>query len=162
MKHDQDPDRHSLLRVGEPRAGTDGRVAGPHRVGGAPDAVSQHRHGQHRHHVGSQEPAGVNDGEDPGDSADPDVVLRLVAQRAARPSGSSTPSPRRRAFRGVEVYWFDDTGSGQVRVPASWRVMYKVGDTWMPVETPTPYGVAKDAYNAVTFTPVTTSGLGSR
>jgi DUF1680 family protein len=59
----------------------------------------------------------------------------------------------------VEVYWLDDTGSGECRVPASWRVLYKDGEEWKPVETSGPYGVEKDRYNKVAFKPVTTSGL---
>jgi hypothetical protein len=59
----------------------------------------------------------------------------------------------------VEVYWLDDTGSGECRVPTSWRVLYKDGEEWKPVETPGPYGVEKDRYNKVAFKPVTTSGL---
>ena len=59
----------------------------------------------------------------------------------------------------AQVYWFDDTGRGGVRVPASWRLLYKDGDEWKPVEAPAPFGVAKDAYNIVTFTPVTTTAL---
>jgi DUF1680 family protein len=59
----------------------------------------------------------------------------------------------------VEVYWLDDTGSGESRLPASWRVLYKDGDEWNPVEAAGPYGVEKDAYNKVTFKPVTTSAL---
>jgi len=57
----------------------------------------------------------------------------------------------------VEVYWFDD--SGECRVPASWRVLYKDGDDWRPVEASGSYGVEKDQYNRVTFEPLTTSGL---
>ena len=59
----------------------------------------------------------------------------------------------------VEVYWFDDTGRGECRMPASWRVLYKDGDEWKPVETAGPYGVEKDRYNKVAFKPVTTTGL---
>jgi DUF1680 family protein len=59
----------------------------------------------------------------------------------------------------TEVYWFDDTGRGGVRVPASWRLLYKDGDTWKPVETTSPFGVAKDAWNKVTFKPMATSAL---
>jgi hypothetical protein len=59
----------------------------------------------------------------------------------------------------VEVYWFDDTGRGEVRVPQSWRVLYKDGNEWKPVENPSPYGVEKDRYNQVAFKPVTTAGL---
>jgi hypothetical protein len=35
----------------------------------------------------------------------------------------------------VEVYWLDDTGSGECRTPASWRLLYKDGSDWKPVET---------------------------
>jgi DUF1680 family protein len=59
----------------------------------------------------------------------------------------------------TEVYWLDDTGSGECRVPVSWRVLYKEGDDWKPVETAGPFGVDKDRYNKVAFKPVTTSGL---
>jgi hypothetical protein len=59
----------------------------------------------------------------------------------------------------AEVYWFDDTGHGEVRVPASWRLLYRDGDTWKPVENLGAYGVERDRDNRVTFTPVTTSGL---
>jgi uncharacterized protein len=44
-------------------------------------------------------------------------------------------------------------------VPTSWRLLYKDGEEWKPVDTAVPYGVEKDRYNAVTFTPVTTNGL---
>jgi hypothetical protein len=59
----------------------------------------------------------------------------------------------------VEVYWLDDTGSGECRVPASWRVLHRVGEEWKPVETPGSYGVQKDRYNPVAFKAVTTSAL---
>lgn len=58
-----------------------------------------------------------------------------------------------------EIYWFDDTGRGGVRVPASWRLLYRDGDTWRPVEAAGPYGTAPDAWNRVTFKPVTTPAL---
>ena len=59
----------------------------------------------------------------------------------------------------TQVYWFDDTGRGGVRVPKSWRLLYKAGNEWKPVEAAGDYGVAKDAYNTVRFKPVTTSAL---
>jgi hypothetical protein len=59
----------------------------------------------------------------------------------------------------VEVYWFDDTGSGECRVPAAWRVLYKDSEEWKLVESPGPFGVEMNRYNKVTFKPVTTSGL---
>jgi hypothetical protein len=59
----------------------------------------------------------------------------------------------------TEVYWFDDTGRGECRVPANWRVFYREGDQWKPVETSEAYGVEKDRYNRVAFKSVTTTGL---
>jgi DUF1680 family protein len=59
----------------------------------------------------------------------------------------------------AEVYWFDDTGHGEVRVPASWRLLYRDGDAWKPVENLGAYLVERDRYNRVTFAPVSTSGL---
>ena len=60
---------------------------------------------------------------------------------------------------GCAVYWFDDIGSGACRVPKSWRVLYRDGNEWKPVASPSGYGVAKDKYNSVTFIPVTTDAL---
>ncbi|MGZ5470001.1 MAG: glycoside hydrolase family 127 protein, partial [Candidatus Aminicenantales bacterium] len=57
------------------------------------------------------------------------------------------------------VYWFDDTGGGECRVPASWRVLYKSGKDWIPVKAAGEYAVVKDAWNAVKFAPIRTSAL---
>ncbi|UCE08469.1 MAG: glycoside hydrolase family 127 protein, partial [bacterium] len=43
----------------------------------------------------------------------------------------------------VEVYWFDDTGIGECRIPQSWKILYKLGDEWKPVYTEDHYGVEK-------------------
>jgi hypothetical protein len=59
----------------------------------------------------------------------------------------------------ASIFWFDDTGRGEIRVPASWRLLYRDGASWKPVETTDPYGVAKDRFNRISFTPVTTPAL---
>jgi uncharacterized protein len=59
----------------------------------------------------------------------------------------------------TSVYWFDDTGTGECRVPQSWRVLFKDGGQWKPVQTSDSYGAAKDKYNKISFQPVTTTGL---
>jgi DUF1680 family protein len=59
----------------------------------------------------------------------------------------------------IAVYWLDDTGTGEVRAPASWRVLYKAGEEWKPVAAAGPYGVDLDRFNRVAFEPVTTTGL---
>lgn len=62
--------------------------------------------------------------------------------------------------KNVQVYWLDfDHYDGNFRVPESWTLYYRDGDTWKEVETTDHYGVAKDCYNSVDFTPVTTTAL---
>ncbi len=59
----------------------------------------------------------------------------------------------------AEVYWYDDTGRGGCRIPASWRILYKSGGTWRPVSNTTPYTTEKDKFNLVRFNPVRTTAL---
>jgi DUF1680 family protein len=105
-----------------------------------------------------RKPYGINDGDNPRSSSDDAAYFDWWPRRGttewieyafARPATISR----------ADVYWFDDTGRGQVRVPASWRVLYKRGDSWVPVETSDAYGVERDRYNTISFTPVRTSGI---
>ena len=64
-----------------------------------------------------------------------------------------------RKVSAVEVYWFDDTGTGGCRVPASWQLLYKDGQVWKPVEAASGYGTKTDRFNRTTFRPVETRGL---
>ena len=59
----------------------------------------------------------------------------------------------------MEVYWFDDTGTGQCRVPAECRLEYRDGGAWTPVPDVPAVGVEKDQFNSVAFRPVTTDAL---
>lgn len=59
----------------------------------------------------------------------------------------------------TSVYWFDDGPDGGCHVPASWRVLYRDGETWQPVTVESAYGTAKDQFNNVTFKPVTTTAV---
>ena len=59
----------------------------------------------------------------------------------------------------VEVYWFDDTGAGQCRVPASWKLLYKDGEAWKPVESASGYGTRIDRFNRTAFRAVETKAL---
>ena len=52
-----------------------------------------------------------------------------------------------------------DTGIGQCRLPASWRVLYQEDGVWKPVWTEQDYGVEKDAWNRVVFETVRTRAV---
>ena len=108
---------------------------------------------------GGQNPRAINDQNEPQSSRDPSNsffhwwpkkgTVEWVEYAFAKPSTVSE----------VELYWFDDTGSGQCRVPKSWQLFYKDGETWKPVETTDAFGVTKDRYNKVSFKPVMTVAL---
>ncbi len=59
----------------------------------------------------------------------------------------------------VEVYWFDDTGIGECRLPKSWQAFYRGNGSWKPVTHPSGYGCEANRYNRTTFNPVETDGL---
>jgi DUF1680 family protein len=107
---------------------------------------------------GRKNPRGINDGEEPSASNDSSSYFdwwptkgttEWIEYAFAAPATVSAS----------EVYWFDDTGRGEVRVPQSWRLLYKDGAEWKPVDVRGTYGVEKDRFNVVSFAPVTTTGL---
>lgn len=55
----------------------------------------------------------------------------------------------------AKVKWFDDTGRGNCRIPASWKITYQNEDgKWVPVEGVTSYPVEKGKVCEVSFTPI--------
>lgn len=60
----------------------------------------------------------------------------------------------------VRISWFDDTGSGECRLPVSWRITYRDADNnWKPVTNPPEWTIKKRDPICVTFDPVTTKSL---
>lgn len=103
-------------------------------------------------------PEAVNDGEEPASSRDPSSYFDWWPERG-KTEWIEYAFPKTSTVSQVDVYWFDDTGRGGVRVPASWRVLYKDGDTWKPVERSGPWGTDKDRYNPARFKPVSTDAI---
>jgi hypothetical protein len=64
-----------------------------------------------------------------------------------------------RKVSAIEIYWFDDTGTGSCRVPQSWRVLCKQGGNWKPVEGASGYETKADTFNRAVFTPTEALGL---
>lgn len=105
-----------------------------------------------------RDPRMINDGEEPASSVDPSSYFDWWPTRGATEWVEYTFASAATVSE-AEVYWFDDTGRGQVRVPASWRLLYKDGDEWKPVMPQSAYGVEKDRYNRVIFAPVSTTTM---
>ncbi|HTT64268.1 MAG TPA: beta-L-arabinofuranosidase domain-containing protein [Bryobacteraceae bacterium] len=103
-------------------------------------------------------PEAVNDGDEPSSSNDPASYFDWWPEKG-KTEWIEYDFPKTATVSQIQVYWYDDTGRGEVRVPASWRVLYKDGGTWRPVAGAGPWGVDKDKYNTIAFAPVTTGAL---
>ena len=108
---------------------------------------------------GGKNPRAINDQMEPASSSDSENSFFHWWPRKGTDEWVEYAFPASCTVSNAQVYWFDDTGTGECRLPASWRVLYKDGEQWKPVETSDPYPVAKDQYNEVHFKPVTTTGL---
>jgi hypothetical protein len=100
----------------------------------------------------------VNDGEEPTRSSAAGSSFDWWPTKGAT-EWLQYDFPKATSVSEVQVYWFDDTGRGEVRVPASWRILYKDGDQWKPVQANGAFGVELNKYNVVAFAPVTTAAL---
>ncbi len=60
----------------------------------------------------------------------------------------------------VKVFWFDDKDlNAGCRVPKSWKLMYKKGNIWIEVEAKNEYGTARDQFNELNFSPISTTAM---
>ncbi len=104
-------------------------------------------------------PRPINDGEAPASSDDPASYFDWWPTRGSTTEWVEMTFATPATISESSVYWFDDTGHGGVRVPAAWRILYKDGAAWKPVEAVEAYGVVRDRFNRVSFTTVTTGAL---
>ncbi|RZQ60960.1 beta-L-arabinofuranosidase domain-containing protein [Amycolatopsis suaedae] len=96
----------------------------------------------------------VNDGRTPAGSGDQSIPRFTWWDRRGSTEWIQWDLREPRTIGQAAVYWFDDTGVGQCRVPASWRVLWLDGETWRPVPGAGPYGTDRDRDNVVRFDPV--------
>jgi DUF1680 family protein len=104
---------------------------------------------------GSKDPKLVADGEEPASSTEEGSCFDWLPKRGTA-EWIQYSFPASSTVSETSVYW---SQHGRVKVPSSWRILYKDGSTWKPVENRQPYAVAPDAYNRIAFTPVRTDAL---
>ena len=102
------------------------------------------------------QPGAVNDQLEPKSSGDHDVPFYHWWPRKGTTEWVEYDFGEPREISTVEVYWFDDTGRGECRLPASWKVLYLVEGEWKSVWSEEEYGVELDTYNEVIFETVRT------
>jgi len=108
---------------------------------------------------GNCHPEGVNDGVEPkGSRVHPGRLCHWWPHKGSTEWVQYTwKTPV--AVQGAEVYWFDDTGAGECRLPVSWEILYLDGTDWKPVKATTDYPVKLDEWCRVNFSNVTTTAL---
>ncbi|MGN9845948.1 Ig domain-containing protein [Nonomuraea sp. H19] len=98
--------------------------------------------------------AAINDGIDPPSSNDT-VNRRWGTWPNTGTQWAELTWPSAQTLRSADVYFFDD-GDG-VRLPASWKLQYWNGSAYADI--PATYPTTLNAYNKVTFPPVSTTRL---
>jgi hypothetical protein len=105
------------------------------------------------------QPQGINDGLEPKTSGDQPAALCHWWPHKGTEEWAQYTWKKPIQVSGASAYWFDDTGRGECRPPASWRIEYLDGRDWKPVAATGPYSVAKDKWCAIRFAPVKTTAL---
>ena len=108
---------------------------------------------------GNCQPWGVNDGAEPKSSGEQPAALCHWWHHKGGEEWVQYTWKKPITVAGVRVYWFDDTGRGECRLPASWRVMYLDGKDWKPVEAQGKYDAQLDRWCELRFEPVNTTAL---
>ena len=101
--------------------------------------------------------AAVYDGVDPLSSADESNLYFRMRPEVGTPGWVEYEFLRPTRITSAQVYWVDDRRF--CRLPASWRIVYRQGDAWVPVAPRAPYTVHKDRFDQVEFEPVTTTAV---
>jgi uncharacterized protein len=108
---------------------------------------------------GNCQPCGINDGIEPKSSGDQPAALCHWWPHKGGDEWVEYDWKQPITADGVRVYWFDDTGRGECRLPVSWKLLAKDGDAWKPVDVAAGFAVKKDAWCEARFAPITTSAL---
>jgi hypothetical protein len=101
----------------------------------------------------------LGDGLEPADSNDHSIPRFTWWSHKGSTEWVQYDFDKPRKVSTAEVYWYDDTGVGQCRVPQSWKLLYRVGSDWKPAPGDNAFGVKKDAWNNLKFLAVEATAL---
>jgi hypothetical protein len=108
---------------------------------------------------GNAQPEGIHDGKEPKSSGEqPDQLCHFWPHKGTEEWVQYTWQ-KPLTLGSSRVYWFDDTGRGECRLPDSWHLEYLDGGQWKPVAAEGAYGIGLDKWHEVRFAPVTTTAL---
>jgi hypothetical protein len=144
-----------------PMGGARLRITAFPTVSDAPDAHEWTPPSKPKHLAShySDDPGAISDGKIPENSNDHSIPRFTWWDHRGTTEWVVYALEQPRRVWACELYWFDDTGVGECRVPASWRILYRAGDEFREVKNARGYECKADQFNRVTFDPVETSEL---
>jgi len=102
----------------------------------------------------------VNDQLEPRSSGDVEVPLFHWWPKVGSTEWVEYEFAQPASLTATEVFWFDDSDAGGgCKTPQSWRLLYRHGEEWRPVDAREVYTTGKDRWSRVSFQPVTTTAL---
>ncbi|MGN6553146.1 MAG: beta-L-arabinofuranosidase domain-containing protein, partial [Verrucomicrobiota bacterium] len=101
----------------------------------------------------------VGDGVEPRDSSDQDIPRLTWWPHRGTTEWVQYDFGKPIKISRASVYWFDDTGSGECRVPALWKILFRDGEQWKAVTNAEIEPVARNKFNEATFDAVETTAL---
>jgi hypothetical protein len=102
----------------------------------------------------------LNDQRVPNSSHDAETPRFLWPGRKGTREWVQYDFPAQKKVWSAEIYWARDENPGYAcKLPKSWRVLYRDGDSWKEVSAKGTYPVLVDQDSKVVFEPVTTSAL---
>ncbi len=110
------------------------------------------------HVSGNCQPWAINDGIEPKSSGEQPAALTHFWPRKGGTEWMQYDWKAPIAINGTQIYWFDDTGRGECRLPVSWRMEYRDANVWKPLPV-TNYPLDKDQWVKLTFPTITTTAL---
>ncbi|MDE2126481.1 MAG: glycoside hydrolase family 127 protein [Armatimonadetes bacterium] len=111
---------------------------------------------------GNCQPWGINNGRDPASSGQQPPALCHWWPHKGTAEWVQYTWKHPVTIDSSQVYWFDDTGRGECRLPASWRLMYRTASGWAPVsrsDQNAGWPIRDDGWCRVSFQPVVTTAL---
>ena len=102
-------------------------------------------------------PNGVKDGVEPKSSGEQPASLAHWWNHKGGTEWISYTWPSQIKVSGIQVYWFDDTGRGECKLPQKWHLEAKTDGDWVAV--PGTYPISADKWCDVNFDAMKVTGL---
>ena len=106
---------------------------------------------------GNAQPGGINDGIEPKSSGEQPASLAHWWPHKGGKEWIQYDWSAPVKIGSIQVYWFDDSGRGECRLPKSWHLETMVDGHWAVVKSD--YPVKKDGWCQVEFEPLATKSL---